>query len=62
MEATILDFLTYNSSAGPFGPVFLFLRVVLSAIYPHPAAFPGVCDTQTLYFSMTTLKKLVFTG
>jgi hypothetical protein len=28
-----------------------------TAIYLHPAAFPGVCDTQMLYLSMTTLKK-----
>jgi hypothetical protein len=31
-------------------------------MYLHPAAFPGVCDTQTLYLSMTILKKLPFSG
>ena len=40
-------------------PVFMEKRA-LSAMYLHPAAFPGACDTQTLYLSMTTLKKLPF--
>jgi hypothetical protein len=34
----------------------------VSAMYLHPATFPGACDTQTLYLSKTTLKKLAFSG
>jgi len=33
---------------------------LIPAIYPHPAAFPGVCDTQTLYFSMPQSNEIDF--
>jgi hypothetical protein len=26
-----------------------YADLLRTAMYPHPAAFPGVCDTQTLY-------------
>jgi hypothetical protein len=35
---------------------------LLSAMYLYPAVFPGACDTQTLYLSMTILKKMPFSG
>jgi hypothetical protein len=41
---------------------FLLWGPLITAMYLHPASFPGDSDTQTLYASMTSLEKMPFSG